>query len=177
VQPDAVGVVGDSLTYEAEHGPGPDPYYQRHYLIDAFNDTGHAARVAARSGATTGSLAMWGQWESPPDVIVMALGTNDLYYKVSPTVTKTNVRNYLGRWPGACPVLVGVKPSAPRGIEPTAWNAWLAAEATARGGVFVDWAAISAPHLEWFVADQLHHTAAGQAAYRVAITEGVDRCP
>lgn len=173
-----VAVVGDSLTWQAEHGSSSttDPHYLRHYLIDELNARGWAARVAAKSGATTASLKLWGQWASPPDVIVMALGTNDLYYKLPADTSQANVRSYLDRWPLACPVLVGVKPSAPRGIEPSAWNAWLAAEAAARGGVYVDWAGISAGHGGWFTSDLLHHTTAGQAAYRAAILNGVNQC-
>jgi len=176
-----VAVVGDSLTWQAEHGSSSttDPYYQRHYLIDALDAQGWAARVAAKSGATTTSLSMWGQWASPPDVIVMALGTNDNYYSMPMTTSVTNIRTYLGRWPNACVVYVGVVPSVPRGIADTApaWNDWLASEAAARGGVFVDWAGISTGHPDWFMSDLLHHTAAGQQAYRQAITDGIQRCP
>lgn len=176
-----VGVVGDSLVYQAEHGSDPDLYYQRHYLTDQLTAAGWFTRIAAASGRTTDALRMWGQWATPPEVIVMALGTNDNYYSIPPATSVNNIRTYLARWPNACTVYVGVVPSVPRGIDDTApaWNVWLEAEAVRTGGVYVDWPAISAPHPEWFVADQLHQTpgpTGGQAAYRNAITEGVQRC-
>jgi len=43
-----VAVVGDSLTWQAEHGSSSttDPYYLRHHLIDQLNAQGWAGRVA-----------------------------------------------------------------------------------------------------------------------------------
>jgi len=175
-----VAVVGDSLTWQAEHGSSSttDPYYLRHHLIDQLNAQGWAGRVAAKSGATTDALRMWAGWASPPDVIVMALGTNDNYYNVPMATSVANIRGYLGRWPSACVVYVGVVPSVPRGIDDTAptWNDWLRAEAAATGSVYVDWPAYSATHPTWFTSDLLHHTAAGQTAYRQAILEGIKQC-
>lgn len=172
-----VAVVGDSLAWQAEHGSSStsDPYYQRHYLTDALGAEGWYSRIAARSGATTDSLRLWSQWASAPDVIVMALGTNDNYYSVPPATSLARIRTYLARWPAARVVYVGVAPSVPRGIADTApaWNELLRQEAARTGGVFLDWAAISAGHPDWFVADQLHHTPAGQAAYRAAIAAAV----
>lgn len=39
----------------------------------------------------------------------------------------------------------------------------------------MDWSTISKGHPEWFTSDLLHHTAAGQAAYRSAIVAGAAR--
>jgi lysophospholipase L1-like esterase len=173
-------VVGDSLTWQAEHGSTSttDPYYERHYLTDLLNKHGMATRVAAKSGVTTDSLRLWTRWETAPDVIVMALGTNDNYFDVPITTSINNVRTYLARWPDGCTVYVGVVPSTPRRIDDTApaWNDWLRQEAGRTGGVYLDWPAISAGHRDWFVSDLLHHTAAGQAAYRQAILDGVEEC-
>lgn len=172
-----VAVVGDSLTWQAEHGSSStsDPYYLRHRLIDQLNGEGWSARVAALSGETTAVLRKWVYWQSAPDVIVMALGTNDQYFDVPLATSIANVRGYLARWPNARVVYVGVVPSLPRGIADTApaWNDWLRGEAAATGGIYLDWPVISAGHPDWFVADQLHHTAAGQAAYRAAIVAAV----
>jgi hypothetical protein len=183
-------VVGDSLTYQAEHGTAPDPSYATHILTDELNTAGYATRVAARSGADTRSLRMWAGWQTPPDIVVMALGTNDRRWAPVPGMVPTgfpfqlhisqpNVVNYLNHWPNTCMVLVGVteRPNKWRhDVYGPYWNRWLRYYAGLRGGVFVDWAGISAGHPEWFVADQLHHTAAGQAAYRAAITKGVESC-
>jgi|GEM_PF-6987782 len=180
-----IAVVGDSLTWQAEHGSTStsDPYYQRHALTDQLNAEGWAARIAARSGADTRSLSMWGGWQSAPDVIVMALGSNDRRY-APPTfpfqlgTSQWNVVPYLKHWPGACVVLVGIVETAPRGLNVygPAWNRWLRYLADLKGWVFVDWATISAGHPDWFTSDLLHHTTAGQQAYRMALIEGVQRC-
>lgn len=183
-----VGAVGDSLVYEAEHGPStvPDPGYERHYLTDQLTGQGWFARVAARSGADTRSLSMWGGWQSPPSTIVMALGTNDRRW--DPTkgfplplgTSQWNVVNYLNRWPTACVVLVGIVEAPNRwrhNVYGPAWNRWLRYLADLRGYVYVDWWALSAGHPEWFTGDLLHQTDAGQAAYRNAITEGAKQCP
>lgn len=187
-----VAVVGDSLTWQAEHGSvsTTDPYYERHALTDQLNANGYAARIAARSGADTRSLSMWGKWQSAPDVIVMALGTNDRRYEPKPGmvpagfpfqlhISQPNVVNYLNHCPNACVVYVGVVEAANRwrhNVYGPYWNYWLRQRAAATNGVFVDWWSEAKAHPEWFTSDLLHHTAAGQAAYRNAITNAVDSC-
>jgi hypothetical protein len=173
-----IAVVGDSLIYQAEHGSTNDP--AQHHLTDQLNKAGWSAMVRATSGADTGTLSLWTNWPSPPAVIVMAVGTNDRRVDATQAEPEplersiANVRSYLDRWPSAIPVLVGIVETAPRGLDVTGpeWNAWLRAEAQARGGVFVDWAGYSAGHPDWFTTDLLHQTAAGQAGYRAAIVAG-----
>lgn len=172
-----IAVVGDSLIYQAEHGSTNDT--TKHYLTNELNAAGWSAQVRAQSAADTNTLATWTTWPNPPSVIVIALGSNDRrIVNGAPFVpietSKSNVRGYLDRWPGAVPIFVGIVETAPRGLNITGpeWNTWVRTEAAARGGVFVDWSAISRGHPEWFTSDLLHHTAAGQAAYRSAIVAG-----
>ncbi len=172
-----IAVVGDSLIYQAEHGSTNDT--TKHYLTNELNAAGWSAQVRAQSSADTNTLTTWTTWPSPPAAIVVALGSNDRrIVNGAPYVpietSKTNVRGYLDRWPDAVPIFVGIVETAPRGLNITGpeWNTWVRTEATARGGVFVDWSTISKGHPEWFTSDLLHNTATGQAAYRVAIVAG-----
>lgn len=184
-----VAVVGDSLTWQAEHGSSSttDPYYQRHALTDQLNAAGFRTRIAARSGEDTRVLRLWGGWHTAPDVIVMALGTNDRRWTADLRdpwplplhISQPDVVNYLKHWPNACVVYVGVVEAPNRWLHNVYgpyWNWWLRQRAAATGGVFVNWWGEVQAHPEYLGPDVLHHTAVGQTAYGRAITDAAASC-
>ena len=170
-----VGVVGDSLTWGAETGGGfPDPAPAR--LRDALD----AAGYYSMSGFDTGFLADVTDWPQTPDIVVVALGTNDAHNQSIPLDRYlTNIRSFLDRTPAACDVLVNINPATAWGLDVTApdYNDALEGLGAERSdAVIVDWATIAIAHPEYLSSDGVHGNDEGQAAYRQAIVDGVDAC-
>jgi lysophospholipase L1-like esterase len=169
-----VGVVGDSLIFQAEYGPTTETPELDHRLTDAL--AGYRTVVKARSGYSTANLGTWGGFIYP-DVLVFALGTNDAInvYNGTTTITKcvANLDAYLARTRARHVVIVGIVTTPYRhlNVYGPAWNTAAAKRAT----VFVDWAHLVQPGD--LTADQTHHTAQGQAHYRQVIVDAVNRCP
>ena len=180
-------VVGDSLTYQAEHTTAGDELIT--LLSDELEADGYDPDVVAQIGATTDDLAsLIVTPENQADITVVGLGTNDMHLvdtetglqpAVSVEDATYNLETYLDAADSDCEVLVGVIESDDWGLNVSGpvWNAVLAQEAAERGGVYVDWAQIMAEHPEYTPSTGgVHHTAEGQAAYRAAIHEGIDDC-
>ena len=174
-----VGVIGDSLTFAAEYGPGlpdtADPATP-HDLSDALVDAGYAASLSALIGATTEDLVELPDWPEPvADVVVIALGSNDRNEGAVPvTAMAANLEGYLARWPDACVVLVTIAETSPWQLDVYApeWNAHLAS----RADVLADWTAVTVEHPEYLLSDGVHHTPDGRAAYRQLIVDSVGGC-
>ena len=121
-----VVVFGDSLTWWAEHGQdGFDAPEGTQLLTDALIDAGFSASVNAVIGHTANDgseiLAKWDENMAPPDIVVVAYGSNDLHNIVKPdkdgqTTTQSQVQqDYLNfvsqfqtKWPNHTPCVVMV---------------------------------------------------------------------
>jgi lysophospholipase L1-like esterase len=174
-----VGVIGDSLVYAAEYGPGTpdvnDPATP-HDLSDALVDAGYAASLSALIGAKTEDLVELPDWPDPvADIIVIALGSNDRRDGTVPvTEMAADLEGYLARWPDACIVLVTIAATSPWQLDVYGpeWNAYLASTAD----VLADWTAVTVEHPEYLGSDGVHHTPDGQAAYRQLVVDSVSGC-
>ncbi len=174
-----VGVVGDSLTWGAETGGGfPNPAPAR--LRDALDAAGYGSSVYSLTGFHTDLLVDVTSWPQTPDIVVVALGTNDAHNQAVPLARYlTNIRTFLDRTPAACDVLVNINPATTWGLDVTApdYNDGLEGLGAERAdAVVVDWASIALAHPEYLSSDGVHGNAEGQAAYRQAIVGGVDAC-
>lgn len=165
-----VGVVGDSLVVQANDGGA---------LTAALRTGGFQPYVTAHSSYSTANLGTgWGGFLYP-HVLVVAVGTNDTIGAWAGTTTiaraQTNLERYLASVRHDCTVIVGVVETPFRHMDVYGddWNRVAAAHAD----VFVNWWATAQAHPEYLTSDQTHHTAAGQAAYRAAIVQGVGQCP
>lgn len=176
---DGVGIVGDSLTWGAETGGGfPDPAPAR--LRDALDAAGYGSSIYSLIGFNTDLLADVTAWPQTPDIVVVALGTNDSHNQSVPLDRYvTNIRTFLDRTPEACTVLVNINPAPAWDLDVTApaYNAALEGLAAERpDAVVVDWASTAVAHPEYLSSDGVHGNEEGQAAYRQAIVGGVDAC-
>ena len=167
-----VEVVGDSLTFQANEGDeGQDE------LLAALEGEGFDASGGGIPGMTVESAhqTMWSK--GSPDVLVLALGTNDMG---NGQVPLDAVRSTLSQWlqevSGSCVVLVGVNETT------EAWqlhehappyNQMLRELAAEHGdGHVVDWA----PAPGMISEDGIHLTEEGREAYRELIVGGAQRC-
>lgn len=167
-----VEVVGDSLTYQADGGDDG-----QEELLTALEREGFDASGGGFPGMTVGSAyqTMWSK--GSPDILVIALGTNDVGNGNVPVET---VRSTLSQWlqevPDACVVLVGVNETTEAWqldqLAPP-YNEMLRQLADEHGdGHVVDWA----PEPGMITDDGIHLTEEGRAAYRELIVDGVERC-
>lgn len=174
-------VVGDSLVNGAQTGGGLDSSDPDRFLDEALNSAGYRASVSKMIGASTGDLVMAKPLPSPaPDVVVVALGTNDMHDGAVPVATAVgNIEAYLDEAGAVCSVVVTIVDEPSWGLDVTAplFNAALVGLAESRPGVLVaDWAAVVDGHPEFLGSDGVHHTVEGQAAYRALIVDAADRC-
>lgn len=165
-----VAMTGDSLMYTAENGPGlesPDDPESR-YLSDAV---GFSTSISTQVGATTSDLAGL-SWSESPDVIVVALGSNDLRDGTVPASTAlSNIAEHAARWPEACLITVEVAETFPWNLDETAppFNDGLASISD----VVVPWASIVAEEPELLLSDGVHHADEG-SRYRAEIASAVN---
>lgn len=180
----SIMVYGDSLTYLSNQTLGGTETM----VTDALVDAGGYASVTGVIGLSV-PLAYPFVWHSPgrdgllPDVLVVALGTNDM--RIHPGMTgplvdlemaRLRYRAWLAEVPEACVVLVGVAENvAGWGLDITGpgWNAMLAEEAALHANArYVAWE----PDLAWVAngADP-HLDATGRAAFRdLIVSEALD---
>ena len=175
-------------------------------LISAIRDTyaeslgarGWNASVTGKGGYT--SRDHWDTEErimrTPPDVVVIALGTNDVREVNEGLQTydgfRESVRHSLGIVREArCVVWVGINEVSGYygpGLGNLAEFGWvinviiqqeLARSGRAPGSVqYADWAAASRNHLEYFVGPgDVHHSPVGARAYRATMDAAIARCP
>ncbi len=178
-----VMVFGDSLTFQANHGTdGGPPDQSVTFLTDQLVAAGYATSVASNFGATTEDLeSVTGEIPEPgADILVIALGTNDLHIvnaapRSSVEASLVNLDRAILQAAASCVVLIGVADVDTWGLSANAdeFNTGL----TERADVYGNWATIIDAHPEYLRGDDnIHHTAAGAAAYRDLITTSVDAC-
>jgi hypothetical protein len=188
-----VGVVGDSQVYMVEHESFGD---DTHRLTDALVENGYQVSTSDIIGASTRDLAQFNSFTSFagfPDpgaqVVVTAIGVNDLrtdpntHEQLTPIdQAEANYTTYLdalGQAGVSCDVLVEIPETTQQSLDQIGpvWNAFLADQASARGGVVMPWASTVAQHPEYVNSrDGIHETALGKFAYLGGIAAAVDQC-
>lgn len=182
-----IAVIGDSLLEQMHED------YTSTLVTRGWN-----ASVTPKGGYTTRDH--WDTEErvmaTDPDVVVIALGTNDVREINAGLQTydgiRESVRHSIDITRGArCLVWAGINEVSGLygpGLGNLAEFGWvvnvviqqeLAWSGRAPGTtVYVDWAAASRKHPEYFVAkDDVHHSSIGQRAFASAIDAGIARCP
>jgi lysophospholipase L1-like esterase len=167
-----VEVVGDSLTFQANDGDqGQDE------LLAALEREGFEPSGGGIPGMTVESAhqTMWSK--GSPDIVVLALGTNDMANGQVPLdAVRTTLSQWLQEVPDACVVLVGVNETTEAWQlheHGPAYNEMLRQLAAEHGeGHVVDWT----PEPQMLSDDGIHLTEEGRAAYRALIVDGVERC-
>ena len=180
-----VAVVGDSLVYQSEQAVGTTETL----ITDDLVAAGTQAWVTGWTGLSYG-VAYPNVWNLPdrqgvvPDVLVVALGTNDMRIlpgETEPRTTVEAVRPLVAAWlaevPNACVRLIGPAESISGwGLDVTAppFNAMLAEEAALHADAeYVAWN----PDPAWTEGGQdPHMTQAGRDAYRAFIVAEVADC-
>ncbi|MFT5202109.1 MAG: lysophospholipase L1-like esterase [Candidatus Aldehydirespiratoraceae bacterium] len=185
-QDTSVAVFGDSLVYSSEADDFNAP---NTYVTDDLVALGSYAYVTAWIGASV-AYSYANLWNLPsrngvvPDVLVLALGTNDM--RVNPVTglpyaTVEDARLVLQAWlaevPDACVRLVGVAESITTwGLDVTGpgWNAMLSEEAALFGNAaYVPWEPLAA----WTANGTSPHLAEdGEDAYRALIVSAAAGC-
>ncbi|MDG2025893.1 MAG: SGNH/GDSL hydrolase family protein [Acidimicrobiales bacterium] len=181
----SVVVIGDSLVFISERsGPGGTETW----ITDDLVAGGAYGYVTGWIGSTLW-LGYEVAWESPsrqgiiPDVLVVALGTNDM--RIFPGETepggdveksRLDIKAWLAEVPAACVVLVGVAENIwgwGLDVSGPAWNAMLADEAALHANAtYVPWE----PDLAWVSGgSQPHPNSVGRVAYRdLIVAEALD---
>lgn len=177
-------VYGDSLTYLSNQTFGGTETW----VTDALVEAGGYASVTAAIGLSMPVTYPF-VWQSPgrdgllPDVLVVALGTNDMHIHPGATQPSGDLeaarllyRAWLAEVPAACVVLVGVAENVTGwGLDITGpgWNLMLAEEAALHANArYVAWE----PELAWVAngADP-HLDPTGKAAYRdLIVSQALD---
>jgi lysophospholipase L1-like esterase len=147
-------VVGDSLT------------------VQTFGDTAGVDGLVGRP--LYGNVGLVARAATPADVLVVALGSNDVARRY-PTGPIAQV----AALPVACVVLTTVKVGGVTPFYNVAWRAYARRWNRAvhqSGATVANWNAYSAGHGGWFLADGLHLTDAGEAAYARLLTHTATEC-
>lgn len=192
----AVDVVGDSLTFYAnggeilknDNGTPEDPSddHLDEVVGSAIEDDlvaqGYCAEVVARTGGNTEDLLKLEAPERTTDtqVLVVALGTNDLHIKDGEPVIGlknglTNLDSFIGKVGADHTVLVEVAETPVWGLDQNApaWNDQLQTWADERGNISVaPWADTPTTHPDYYKEDNVHHTPVGITEYRDTIVTG-----
>lgn len=182
----AVVVLGDSLVFESEQAT---IFTSETWITDDLVAAGTRAWVTGWTGLRF-ERAYPDLWDAPfrdgvvPDVLVIAVGTNDMRVDAEsglPPTTPEEVRPILAAWlaevPDACVRVVGVAESISGwGLDVTgpAFNAMLAEEVALHAdAAYVPWA----PDPAWTGGGaEPHMTMAGRDAYRAMIVAQVADC-
>jgi lysophospholipase L1-like esterase len=177
----SVSVIGDSLVYQAE--TDLDSTEPTRLLADELVASGYRAHVSGWIGETTaaGHAQLWPMVAGEPDldILVIALGTNDVKRSVPLEDSRAALRSWLAdAGDVGCIALVGLNESAyawQLGIFGPAYNQMLAEEAAQLPkGIFVPWA----PDLDihGYTGDVHFATNAARAQYRSTLHDAVDAC-
>lgn len=158
-------VVGDSLSFQAS------PEIQEAAAdagIDIEVDAVPGSSVAQRVADVTAAAAR------RPDVLVVALGTNDVYYAIPGP--RAAVRRVLAAArPAGCVVWVLVGEVLGRSAAP--FNRLVMSAAASDDTVDVlRWDRTSAGHDAWIDSDGIHHSVSGRSAFAAAIADGIRSC-
>lgn len=183
---ESVVVIGDSLVFWTEQAT---LHTSETWLTDDLVAAGHYAYVTGWIGLDV-DLAYPVVWNHAsrqgiiPDVLVIALGTNDMHVDAvtgAPPTTPELAAPVLDAWlaevPDACVRLIGVAESITGwGLDVTApgWNAMLGAAAASHAdGAFVPWE----PLPEWTQNGvDPHLTTEGEDAYRALLVDAAASC-
>jgi hypothetical protein len=180
-----VGVIGDSITFQAQWGSG-DGTPQ---LTNALTGLGFSASLSAWLGADTDDLygvvrpSQFNGFPSPnADVQIIGLGTNEHKDAVPVDRFESNLRTWIDAQPGTCFGLINVYTGA------TSWNLDVFGPAyndainrivADHANVhLIDWNSFALAHRYLYADPTSPHpdTAAGQAAYRFFIAVGAATC-
>jgi hypothetical protein len=177
----SVAVIGDSIVYQAEGNDGPVPTSR--LLAEALVASGYRAYVSSWVGTTIGQAhdQVWPTVAREPelDILVVALGTNDIKKGVALAESRSVLDRWLAEAPHArCVALVGVNEHAfawGLDVEGPPFNAMLQDLAGSRTDtVYVPWD----PDLDIHGRDGDVHlkTPAAQAQYRTTLQCAADSC-
>jgi lysophospholipase L1-like esterase len=176
----SVSVIGDSLVYQAEGNVGVK---DQRVLADELAASGYRAHVSGWIGETiaTGYVDLWPEVAHDPelDVLVIALGTNDVGRDIPLEESRAALRQWLAETGAVgCVALVGVNEAAfgwELDVYGPAFNAMLAEEAAALpNGLFVPW--VPDLDIHGYHGDVHFETPEAQAQYRATLHDAVDRC-
>lgn len=156
-----VAIVGDSLIFAIEEDGK---------LTSALREDGYSTSISATAGAGTDDLSLV-DWAAVPDVLVIALGSNDPDVPVAQKMAE--IEAHVAKAPDACLVLVGVTHTYPA-LAPMATE--MNKGYLDRSDQFLAWS-LAVSERPGFVGDDLlHHTAAGENAYRASIHHAIKLC-
>lgn len=177
----SVSVIGDSLVYQAESEVGNDQ--QTRLLADELVASGYRAHVSGWIGETTaaGYEDLWPSVADEPglDILVIALGTNDVNRSIPLEDSRAALRTWLAEAGDVgCVALIGLNESAyawQMDIFGPAYNQMLADEAAQLpNGIFVPWEPDLAIH--GYTGDVHFPTNEARAQYRDTLHDAVDAC-
>jgi lysophospholipase L1-like esterase len=174
----SVAVIGDSLTYQAEGNRNlTDP---RRLLADDLVASGYRSYVTGIVGATVGDgHTFWWPGAADPalDVLVIALGTNDVVREYPLEVSRAQLSGWLEDLDDlGCVALVGVDESAwgwGLDVRGPAFNQMLQEEAAAApNAIYVPWV----PQVESDDGEVHLLSDEAKAEYRAALHGAADAC-
>ena len=175
----SVSVIGDSLVYQAEGSDSSGAPTRK--LADELVVAGYRAHVSGWIGETldAGHEQLWPAVAAEPDldVLVIALGTNDINQDIPLETSRVALRRWLAETDYVgCVVLVGVNELAyawELDVHGPAFNAMLSEEAAARpNAIFVRFDPIVDP--DTYDGDVHFPTEDRQAEYRSTIRGAVE---
>jgi len=181
--PPKVAVVGDSLV-EFQEDASPT-------MTEGVRQRGWAPAVQGVGGSSTFEIRTFYRDEiAGADGVVFVAGANDVPRIEDEPDQAAAVGRLRQQFDAAMADMAGARCVVwPTVIEApnfywagptyaaTAVNDLIRSEAAAHPSVrVVDWSSLSAPHPEWFIPDLLHHTPAGEAAFRQALLDAMADC-
>ena len=168
-----VGFYGDSMTQLAETGGGADQGPDApHMLTDAMVAAGFQSSYSALIGATSPDLKSisYPAGTPAPQVVVVALGTNDLHAGyANPQTIISNIVTFINRMKPECAIIVNIEEIPIWGLSTYAppYNRLLDKLAASRPDVVIaDWNSEVQADPSLHQPDTVHESVAGQAAYR-----------
>ena len=181
-----VAVIGDSLVFQSERASLES---NETWITDALVNEGYRAWVTGMIGSTVNSAFVYpNYWNNQqregvnPDIIVVALGTNDMNMKdgvvaADVEVQRLILRDWLASQPQACVRLIGVAENVwGWGLDITGpvWNNMLAEEASLHPNAeYVAWE----PDIAWVHdGEDVHMTVEGRNAYRDHLVAAANSC-
>lgn len=168
-----VGFYGDSMTQKAETGGGADQGPSApHMLTDAMIAAGFQSTYSALLGAKSPDLtAITYPTGTPgPQVVVIALGTNDLHDGyANPQTLISNIVAFINRIKPECAIIVNVEAIPVWGLSTYAppYNQLLDKLAASRPDIAIaDWNSEVQANPSYLGVDNVHEVGDGLAAYR-----------
>lgn len=173
----SVAIIGDSLTVAAW-----DPLYRnlttdhRVKIAAWFGEAFDGGALSTKLGGTWSTSVVNEYANDPPDVVVVALGTNTAWGTGDLDLAVANQAAALAAFPAACLVWV----TLPLDPGATDWHTDRAAALNELGATWadhqVDWAGAVASTPTLLGADRVHTTTTGTAVRARLISEAVRAC-